>query len=74
MNDRVFFDTNVLLYLLSGNAARANRAEALIAGGGVVSVQVLNEFASVTSKKLHMTGLKLENCTLASGHRAKWCR
>lgn len=51
----VFFDTNVLLYLLSNDAARADRAEALLAAGGVVSVQVLNEFASVASRKLTMT-------------------
>jgi predicted nucleic acid-binding protein len=50
----VFFDTNVLLYLLSGDQAKADRAEALIAGGGVISVQVLNEFVSVASRKLAM--------------------
>jgi predicted nucleic acid-binding protein len=49
-----FFDTNVLLYLLSNNAAKADRAEALLSVGGVVSVQVLNEFASVASRKLAM--------------------
>ena len=49
-----FFDTNVLLYLLSGEDAKADRAEVLIAGGGVVSVQVLNEFAAVASRKLRM--------------------
>lgn len=50
-----FFDTNVLLYLLSGNAAKADRAEKVVAGGGFVSVQVLNEFASVACRKLKMT-------------------
>lgn len=50
-----FFDTNVLLYLLSKDATKADRSEALLASGGVVSVQVLNEFASVTSRKLAMT-------------------
>ena len=50
-----FFDTNILLYLLSADAAKAGRAEVLLAGGGVVSVQVLNEFASVASRKLAMT-------------------
>lgn len=47
-----FFDTNVLLYLLSADAAKADRAEELIADGGVVSVQVLDEFASVAARKL----------------------
>ena len=50
-----FFDTNVLLYLLSGEAGRADRAEALLAAGGVISVQVLNEFASVASRKLGLS-------------------
>ena len=50
----LFFDTNVLLYLLSADAGKADRAEAELSGGGVVSVQVLNEFASVTSRKLNM--------------------
>ena len=46
-----FFDTNVLLYLLSKYAAKADRAEALLTAGGVISVQVLNEFASVAIGK-----------------------
>jgi predicted nucleic acid-binding protein len=50
-----FFDTNVLLYLLSGDHARAGRAEKELSSGGVVSVQVLNEFASVASRKLQMS-------------------
>ena len=44
---KAFFDTNVLLYLLSEDAAMADRAEEIIAIGGVISVQILNEFASV---------------------------
>jgi predicted nucleic acid-binding protein len=47
----VFFDTSVLLYLVSGDAAKANRAEQLVARGGVISVQVLNEFAAVAAGK-----------------------
>ncbi|MGD0475498.1 MAG: PIN domain-containing protein [Candidatus Velthaea sp.] len=54
MNASRFFDTNVLLYLLSGDQAKANAAETLVASGGIVSVQVLNEFASVATRKLHM--------------------
>lgn len=50
----VFFDTNVVFYLLSEDAARADRAEELLAAGGRISVQVLNEFAAVASRKLGM--------------------
>lgn len=49
-----FFDTNLLLYLLSEDAAKADRAEEVIARGGVVSVQVLNEFTSVARRRLKM--------------------
>lgn len=51
---KAFFDTNVLLYLLSDDPDKADRAEAVVAAGGVISVQVLNEFASVASRKLRM--------------------
>ncbi len=50
-----FFDTNVLLYLLSGDDTRGDRAEQELSAGGVISVQVLNEFASVASRKLKMS-------------------
>ena len=50
-----FFDTNILLYLLSGDDAKADAAEALVGEGGHLSVQVLNEFASVATRKLDMT-------------------
>lgn len=49
--ERCFFDTNVLLYLVSDDRAKADKAEALLTKEGVVSVQVLNEFASVASRK-----------------------
>lgn len=50
-----FFDTNVLLYLLSGDDIRSDRAESELSTGGVLSVEVLNEFASVASRKLRMS-------------------
>lgn len=52
---RAFIDTNVIVYLLSSDAAKADRAEAAIAAGGVVSVQVLNEFISVARRKLDLS-------------------
>jgi predicted nucleic acid-binding protein len=53
MRDSWFFDTNILIYAFAANDPRSARAEALIAGGGVIGVQVLNEFTSVTRRKLH---------------------
>jgi predicted nucleic acid-binding protein len=49
-----FFDTNVLVYLLSADADKADRAEALVREGGAISVQVLNEAANVARRKLAM--------------------
>ncbi len=50
-----FFDTNVLLYLISEDAEKADRAEALVRQGGSISVQVLNEASSVMRGKLRMS-------------------
>ncbi len=50
-----FFDTNILLYLAGPDAAKADKAESLIAGGGVISVQVLNEIANVARRKMRMS-------------------
>ena len=50
-----FFDTNILIYLASGDASKADRAEATIAGGGSISVQVLNELANVARRKMQMS-------------------
>lgn len=47
----VFFDTNILLYLLSGDTTKATRAEKLIGSRGVISVQVLNEFVAIAVRK-----------------------
>jgi len=55
MSDSCFLDTSVLLYVLSEDIARADRAEQLLAQAPTVSVQVLNEFASVAMRKLAMS-------------------
>jgi predicted nucleic acid-binding protein len=54
-NGKAFFDTNILVYVVAQQDGRTASAEALVAGGGVVSVQVLNELASVARRKLGMT-------------------
>jgi predicted nucleic acid-binding protein len=50
-----FFDTNVLLYLAASDPAKANRAEAAVALGGAISVQVLNELANVARRKMRLS-------------------
>lgn len=50
-----FFDTNVLIYLVSSDLPKADRAEAILAEGGTISVQVLNEVANVARRKMGMS-------------------
>jgi predicted nucleic acid-binding protein len=50
-----FFDTSVLLYLLSKDSAKADRVEQLLEARGTISVQVLNEFAAVALRKIKMS-------------------
>ena len=53
-NRKAFFDTNVVVYLVSDDAAKMQRSRELMAMGGVVSVQVLNEFTRVVRRKQAM--------------------
>ena len=50
-----FVDTNVLPYLISANAAKAERAEQVLAGRIVISVQLLNKFANL-ARRQHRLG------------------
>jgi predicted nucleic acid-binding protein len=54
MNGKAFFDTNVLVYAIVENDPRKIRARELLAVGGTISVQVLNEFVSVVRRKVKM--------------------
>lgn len=51
---RAFFDTDILIYAQQ-SGEKAERARALLADGGVLSVQVLNEFATVARRKQNRT-------------------
>ena len=65
---KAFFDTNVLLYLLSADTVKADVAEGIMVNGGVISAQVLNEFASVAQRKMGMSFLEIRE-VLAPIHR-----
>ena len=60
-----FIDSNIVLYLLSGDAAKADRAQTILEAGGVISVQVLNEVASVCLRKLKMPWQEVDALLLA---------
>jgi predicted nucleic acid-binding protein len=50
-----FFDTNVLIYAVAKNDPRSSQAEALLASGGIISIQSFNEFVAVARRKLGMS-------------------
>jgi predicted nucleic acid-binding protein len=59
-----FFDSNILLYLIGSDPAKAARAEVLVEAGGHISVQVLNEIANVARRKLQWPWDRIEELTL----------
>ena len=50
-----FIDTNVLVYVASGDPVKAEQAEKIVADGGTISVQVLTELANVARRKMRMS-------------------
>lgn len=61
MNADAFLDTNVIVYAFSSNDPRRDKAEALLHVGGVISVQVLNEFVSISRRKVHRDWDEIEH-------------
>jgi predicted nucleic acid-binding protein len=55
MKDKLFADTNVLLYLLSQDAQKADQAEVVLNKGVMISVQVLNEVTHVLRRKIKLS-------------------
>jgi predicted nucleic acid-binding protein len=55
-----FVDSNVLIYLASGDPDKAERAEAVLRdGNAIISVQVLNEIAAVGRRKMQLSWAEL---------------
>lgn len=54
MSAEGFADSNVLLYVISGDTQKADIAEQVLRRGVTISVQVLNEFADVALRKLKL--------------------
>jgi len=50
-----FFDTNVLVYAAARDDRRTELAGRLLANGGIVSVQILNELVAVAIGKMRMS-------------------
>ena len=54
MTNNAFFDTNIIVYFATTSDAKSQVSEKIMRDGGLVSVQVLNEFVSVTRTKYKM--------------------
>jgi len=65
MSGKAFFDTNSLVYVVGEKDKRTHTAEALLASGGSISVQVLNELANVMRKKLRMSWEEIDEVLAA---------
>ena len=52
MAERAFLDTNIAVYLLADDPAKAAQAEELLATRPCISTQVVNEFINVCTRKL----------------------
>jgi len=66
-----FLDSNVVLYLLSSDASKADRAERLLKAKPIISVQVLNEVTHVCRRKL---GMRWEEITEFTTLVRRFCK
>ena len=60
MTDKVFLDTNILVYFAATDADRVAKAEALLLAGGTISVQVLNELTLACLRKVGMNWAEVD--------------
>ena len=59
-----FLDSNIVLYLASEDLLKADRAQELVAEGGTISVQVLNEIANISRRKMGLPWAETRNFLL----------
>ncbi len=57
---KIFFDTNILLYLLSSDSKKADWVSSNLQQSNVISVQVLNEFTSASLRKIKISHAELD--------------
>ena len=59
-----FLASNIVLYLASEDLLKADRAQELVAEGGTISVQVLNEIANISRRKMGLSWAETRNFLL----------
>jgi predicted nucleic acid-binding protein len=65
ISGKPFLDTNVLIYAFHGSDPRKDVARDLLAEGGVIGVQMLNEFAAVAKRELDMNWNEISDALAA---------
>lgn len=61
MSADAFFDTSILVYAIARNDPRHSISHELLAEGGILSIQVLNELAAIAHRKLKMSWVDITN-------------
>ncbi|HSC68897.1 MAG TPA: PIN domain-containing protein [Cellvibrio sp.] len=65
MKDRIFVDTNILVYALLDDSHKQQIALNLLQSGCVISTQVLNEFTNVARKKAKLEWQEIQDLSNA---------
>jgi len=52
MSDKIFIDTNILVYIVKDNTLKSVELANKIPDKSIISIQVVNEFSNVALKKL----------------------
>lgn len=65
MKDRIFVDTNILVYALLDESPKQRAALDLLQSGCVISTQVLNEFTNVARKKAKLEWQEIQDLSNA---------
>ncbi len=61
MKDRMFLDTNVVLYALDKSSFKQQISMDLLKSNPIISTQVLNEFSNICIKKLKIDMMQVKN-------------
>ena len=60
MRDKVFIDTNILLYLYDIDGDKKQKAKEILKSNHCISTQVLNEFSNISIKKIKISAEELD--------------
>ncbi len=60
MKDKIFIDTNILLYLYDLDNEKKRKAKEILKSNYCLSTQVLNEFSNVSIKKIKLNYKELD--------------